>query len=135
MLTIFASLFPLTRISYVYLYAAYSSATIDLTLAARNGSVSEEIMERLKMDLQVLDVAGSWAPGMRKSIENLRTVLMRLLHNDRAPNTLDFFEGAGQQPAVDPIDVDLNMMMDGPWFWPTQLEDMFSEENMQIWST
>lgn len=70
--TLYDRFYPLSRASYIVIFAGFLQATVDLALADREKSVSGATLSRLALAGRVLSGGSANIPGMHSSIERLQ---------------------------------------------------------------
>ncbi|KIK67032.1 hypothetical protein GYMLUDRAFT_37062 [Collybiopsis luxurians FD-317 M1] len=70
--TMYDRFYPLSRASYIVIFAAFLQATVDLALADREKSVSGPTLSRLALAGRVLSGGSANIPGMHSSVRSLQ---------------------------------------------------------------
>lgn len=73
--TMYDRYYPLSRASYIVIFAGFLQATVDLALADREKSVSGPTLSRLALAGRVLSGGSANIPGMHSSVRSLQTHL------------------------------------------------------------
>ncbi|KAF5389419.1 hypothetical protein D9757_004351 [Collybiopsis confluens] len=83
--TMYDRFYPLSRASYIVIFAAFLQATVDLAIADREKSVSGPTLSRLALAGRVLSGGSANIPGMHSSVRSLQEHLHATLSRYNPP--------------------------------------------------